>query len=72
MNSLRLLVDVMGKDKMVFGTDYPFPLGEVTDSARGVYPGVCIDGTDFLDEATKARLFASPSTPLDLSGCQAL
>ncbi|WP_436636940.1 amidohydrolase family protein [Microbaculum sp. FT89] len=26
--ALRLLVDVMGKDRVMFGTDYPFPLGE--------------------------------------------
>jgi len=26
--SLRLLVDKMGEDRIVFGTDYPFPLGE--------------------------------------------
>jgi len=26
--ALRLLVDVMGKDRVVLGTDYPFPLGE--------------------------------------------
>ncbi|MCT8974729.1 amidohydrolase family protein [Microbaculum marinisediminis] len=26
--ALRLLVDVMGKDRVLFGTDYPFPLGE--------------------------------------------
>jgi aminocarboxymuconate-semialdehyde decarboxylase len=26
--SLRLLVDKMGEDRVMFGTDYPFPLGE--------------------------------------------
>jgi aminocarboxymuconate-semialdehyde decarboxylase len=26
--SLRLLVDVMGADRVMMGTDYPFPLGE--------------------------------------------
>jgi aminocarboxymuconate-semialdehyde decarboxylase len=26
--SLKLLVDVMGADRIMFGTDYPFPLGE--------------------------------------------
>ena len=26
--ALRLLVDVMGEDRVMFGTDYPFPLGE--------------------------------------------
>lgn len=26
--ALKLLVDVMGEDRVMFGTDYPFPLGE--------------------------------------------
>ncbi len=26
--ALRLLVDVMGPERVMFGTDYPFPLGE--------------------------------------------
>lgn len=41
--ALEFLVDVMGEDKVVFGTDYPFPLGEVTGSAKGVYPGLALD-----------------------------
>ena len=27
--SLDLLVDVIGEDKIILGTDYPFPLGEL-------------------------------------------
>ena len=27
--SLDLLVDVIGQDKVILGTDYPFPLGEL-------------------------------------------
>ena len=26
--ALRLLIDVMGEERVMFGTDYPFPLGE--------------------------------------------
>ena len=26
--SLRLLVDVMGEDRVLLGSDYPYPLGE--------------------------------------------
>jgi aminocarboxymuconate-semialdehyde decarboxylase len=26
--ALRLLVEKMGEDRVMFGTDYPFPLGE--------------------------------------------
>uniref|UniRef100_UPI003F491582 amidohydrolase family protein n=1 Tax=Streptomyces chartreusis TaxID=1969 RepID=UPI003F491582 len=32
-NSLRLLVDVMGADRVLLGTDYPFPLGEAEPGA---------------------------------------
>uniref|UniRef100_A0AC34Q5X7 2-amino-3-carboxymuconate-6-semialdehyde decarboxylase n=2 Tax=Panagrolaimus sp. JU765 TaxID=591449 RepID=A0AC34Q5X7_9BILA len=28
-NALRLLIETVGKDKIVLGTDYPFPLGEL-------------------------------------------
>ena len=27
--ALRLLVEVIGEDRVILGTDYPFPLGEV-------------------------------------------
>ena len=56
--ALKFLVDVMGEDKVVFGTDYPFPLGEVTGSAPGVYPGVAIDECKDLSMSTKRRLLA--------------
>ena len=26
--SLRLLIDVMGEDRVLLGSDYPYPLGE--------------------------------------------
>ncbi|MCX4878631.1 amidohydrolase family protein [Streptomyces sp. NBC_00847] len=32
-HSLRLLVDVMGTDRVLLGTDYPFPLGEAEPGA---------------------------------------
>uniref|UniRef100_A0A7E4W4B2 2-amino-3-carboxymuconate-6-semialdehyde decarboxylase n=1 Tax=Panagrellus redivivus TaxID=6233 RepID=A0A7E4W4B2_PANRE len=28
-NALRLLIETVGKDKIILGTDYPFPLGEL-------------------------------------------
>jgi aminocarboxymuconate-semialdehyde decarboxylase len=28
-HALRYLVDVMGADKVAYGTDYPFPLGDL-------------------------------------------
>ena len=45
---LRYLVDLMGADRIAFGSDYPFPLGE----AR---PGALIDSCGFPEEI-RARL----------------
>ena len=39
--ALRLLVDVMGADRVMLGSDYPFPLGE-----QGI--GSLVGGVDFL------------------------
>ncbi|MQY09737.1 amidohydrolase family protein [Actinomadura macrotermitis] len=47
--ALRLLVEVMGVERVMLGTDYPFPLGEQI-------PGSTIRACDFLDEAGQARL----------------
>ena len=45
---LQLVVDLFGEDKIVLGTDYPFPLGELE-------PGKLIKSMDFPIE-TKKRL----------------
>lgn len=51
--ALRLLVAVMGEDRILMGSDYPFPLGEIE-------PGSVIDGADFLDASAKdAMLYAN-------------
>jgi len=47
--SLRLLVDVVGADRVVLGSDYPFPLGE----AR---PGSLVESVDQFDSNLKAKL----------------
>lgn len=47
--ALRLLVDVMGLEQVMLGTDAPFPLGEQQ-------PGALIRSADFLDAAQQARL----------------
>ena len=47
--ALQYLLDTCGAERVMLGTDYPFPLGEQT-------PGAGIDAMD-LDEAGKARLF---------------
>lgn len=46
---LKYLVQLMGKEKIALGTDYPFPLGELE-------PGSLIDKTPF-DRDTKEWLF---------------
>jgi aminocarboxymuconate-semialdehyde decarboxylase len=47
--ALRYLLDVVGRDRVMLGTDYPFPLGEQK-------PGSGIDALN-LDESSRARLF---------------
>ncbi|XP_062390705.1 2-amino-3-carboxymuconate-6-semialdehyde decarboxylase [Sardina pilchardus] len=49
--ALRLLLDVIGKDKVMLGTDYPFPLGELE-------PGSLIESMEDFDHALKERLLA--------------
>lgn len=47
--ALRLLTDVMGSDRVMMGTDAPFPLGEQV-------PGALVRTADFLDEAARAKI----------------
>jgi aminocarboxymuconate-semialdehyde decarboxylase len=47
--SLRLLVDVMGEDRVMLGSDYPFPLGEQRI-------GSLIRASGDLDAIQKAKL----------------
>jgi aminocarboxymuconate-semialdehyde decarboxylase len=47
--SLRLLVDVMGVDRVLLGSDYPYPLGEQR-------PGELIRTVSWLDSADRDRL----------------
>uniref|UniRef100_A0A3Q2YC60 2-amino-3-carboxymuconate-6-semialdehyde decarboxylase n=1 Tax=Hippocampus comes TaxID=109280 RepID=A0A3Q2YC60_HIPCM len=49
--SLKLLTDVIGKDKVMLGTDYPFPLGELQ-------PGSLIESMTEFDETLKDKLLA--------------
>lgn len=48
-DALNLLVKVMGKDRVMLGSDYPFPLGE-----KNI--GSLIDNTDLLDATSKQKL----------------
>ncbi|HEX5740427.1 MAG TPA: amidohydrolase family protein, partial [Pilimelia sp.] len=47
--ALRLLVETVGADRVLLGSDYPYPLGE-----RPV--GAVLDAADFLDDAQKAGI----------------
>ncbi|XP_030912679.1 2-amino-3-carboxymuconate-6-semialdehyde decarboxylase isoform X2 [Geospiza fortis] len=49
--ALRLLTSVVGEDKVILGTDYPFPLGELE-------PGKLIDSMDDYDYQLKDKLKA--------------
>jgi aminocarboxymuconate-semialdehyde decarboxylase len=47
--SLRLLVEVMGEDRVMLGSDYPFPLGEQR-------VGSLVDGAAGLGKAAKRKI----------------
>ncbi len=47
--ALRLLVDVMGDERVMLGSDTPFPLGEQ-------HIGALVRGADFLDAAARQRI----------------
>lgn len=47
--ALRLLVDVMGVDNVMLGSDYPFPLGEQR-------VGELVRGSDFLDAVQQRKI----------------
>ncbi len=47
--SLRLLVEVMGTNRVMLGTDFPFPLGEEE-------PGGLVRGSEFLSSADQAAI----------------
>ena len=48
-DALTLLVDLMGEEKVLFGTDFPFPLGEQP-------PGDLINRHDGISVSSKQRL----------------
>ncbi|MBB3182459.1 amidohydrolase family protein [Variovorax sp. Sphag1AA] len=49
--SLRLLTEVHGTNRILLGSDYPFPLGEARI-------GTLIEEADFLSEADRSRMLA--------------
>ena len=51
-DALRLLVSVMGEDRILMGSDYPFPLGEIE-------PGLMIESSAHLSDDAKRKLLAS-------------
>ncbi len=67
-DALRFLVQKMGADRVVFGTDYPFPLGEVTGSAPGISPGHTIDSIPIDDsvitEEVRQKIFGQNAVDL--------
>ena len=50
--ALRLLVDTMGEDRVLVGSDYPYPLGE-----RPV--GAVVRTADFLTDAQRDKLLSA-------------
>ncbi|XP_005102238.1 2-amino-3-carboxymuconate-6-semialdehyde decarboxylase isoform X2 [Aplysia californica] len=61
--SMRLLLDVMGQNRVVLGSDYPFPLGEH-------HPGKLVESMDELSPELKNQILAGNAAEflgLDLS-----
>lgn len=50
-DALQLLTAVMGTDRVMLGSDYPFPLGEL-------HPGQLIENAPFLSAADRQKLLA--------------
>ncbi len=50
--ALRLLVDTMGEDRVVVGSDYPYPLGERP-------AGAVVRDAEFLSEAQRTKLLST-------------
>ncbi|XP_030066241.1 2-amino-3-carboxymuconate-6-semialdehyde decarboxylase isoform X1 [Microcaecilia unicolor] len=51
-SALKLLINIIGKDKVLLGSDYPFPLGEHI-------PGQLIDSIEEFDDELKEKLKAN-------------
>lgn len=68
-SALDLLVKVMGEDKVILGTDYPFPLGEVT-GFEGAYPAKVIEESKSFTKVQKEKMLSQNAAKflnLDLS-----
>jgi aminocarboxymuconate-semialdehyde decarboxylase len=57
--ALEFIIDIFGKNRVVLGSDYPFPLGEEI-------PGRIIEGLESIDIDTKAKLLGENA--LDVLG----
>nr|ACO12311.1 2-amino-3-carboxymuconate-6-semialdehyde decarboxylase [Lepeophtheirus salmonis] len=53
--ALDFLVKTIGEDRIILGTDYPFPLGEVT-GFNSAYPGKVIEESNQLQENVKEKI----------------
>jgi len=62
--ALRLLVEVIGEDRVILGTDYPFPLGEV--QIVDTWPGKVIAESDFSRKTKKKLLWDNAMSFLNL------
>ena len=52
--ALELLLEVMGEDRVMLGTDYPFPLGEV--KIVDTWPGKVVEESKY-SKKIKEKLF---------------
>jgi len=59
-------VDVIGEDRVILGTDYPFPLGEVL--IADAYPGKVIKESNFSNDIKRKLLWDNAMEFLNLDG----
>lgn len=46
--ALKMLVEMLGAERVAMGSDYPYPLGELDPiGKRGLYPGYCVQQQEF-------------------------
>jgi len=64
--ALKLLVDVIGEDRVMLGTDYPFPLGEVL--IGDTFPGKVVQEADFSPHIKRKLLWDNAMEFLNLDG----
>lgn len=56
---LKMLIDLLGVERIAMGSDYPYPLGELDGTpSKGIYPGSMIENLEGITDAQRDRMLA--------------